>query len=111
MKTTTMDVRMTLRCGASALALAVLVVVVLPAVVGAAPAWRMPSDVEAGSIQVNTTDGKVRGFVANKTRIWRGIPYATPPVGSRRWASPSRHTPWSHVKSTTVFGPACPQVP
>ncbi|WP_158679446.1 carboxylesterase family protein, partial [Cronobacter sakazakii] len=34
---------------------------------------------------VTTTHGDVRGLTENDIAVWRGIPYATPPVGERRW--------------------------
>ena len=30
---------------------------------------------------VETSVGQVRGFIANDTLVWRGVPYAEPPVG------------------------------
>ncbi|WP_234005898.1 carboxylesterase family protein, partial [Cronobacter sakazakii] len=34
---------------------------------------------------VTTTHGDVRGLTENDIAVWRGIPYAAPPVGERRW--------------------------
>ncbi|KAJ3751317.1 Alpha/Beta hydrolase protein [Lentinula detonsa] len=42
-------------------------------------------------------------------RHFKYIPYAKPPVGSRRWASPERLENSSEVIQSTVFGPACGQ--
>jgi para-nitrobenzyl esterase len=41
---------------------------------------------------------------------FRGIPYAAPPVGSRRWRPPARHVPRQGPQDATRFGPACPQL-
>ena len=38
-----------------------------------------------------------------------GIPYAKPPVGSRRWAPPQPAAPWSGVRSGATYGSYCPQ--
>lgn len=42
--------------------------------------------------------------------VFRGIPYAAPPVGQLRWKAPQPAPSWSGVRSASEFGPACPQV-
>ena len=41
--------------------------------------------------------------------VFRGIPYAAPPVGELRWKPPTPHTPRPGVQQATEFGPACIQ--
>jgi para-nitrobenzyl esterase len=41
--------------------------------------------------------------------IFKGIPYAAPPVGDLRWQPPQPVTPWEDPLPCTAFGPACPQ--
>jgi para-nitrobenzyl esterase len=43
--------------------------------------------------------------------VYRGLPYAAPPVGPLRWREPQPAVPWSGVRAATSFGPACPQKP
>ena len=43
------------------------------------------------------------------TFVWRGIPFAAPPVGDRRWRQPARPEPWTGTREATAFAPACPQ--
>ncbi|TRO95330.1 carboxylesterase family protein [Glycocaulis profundi] len=43
--------------------------------------------------------------------VFRGIPYARPPVGDMRWRPPEAPEAWEGVRDTSVFGPACPQPP
>lgn len=43
--------------------------------------------------------------------VFRGIPYAAPPVGPLRWAPPRPPTPWAGVLRANRFGAMCPQVP
>lgn len=44
-------------------------------------------------------------------RVWRGIPYATPPVGPLRWKPPQPLEPWQGAFPCEEFGPGCPQPP
>ncbi|MFD0078841.1 carboxylesterase family protein [Streptomyces sp. NPDC127166] len=59
---------------------------------------------------VTTTGGAVRGTAnSDGTRSFQGIPYAAPPVGAMRWASPRRAAPWTGVREATAPGPSCAQ--
>jgi para-nitrobenzyl esterase len=58
---------------------------------------------------VATRSGKVRGATENGICVFRGIPYAQPPVGPLRFAAPAPHEAWSGVRDATEFGPAPPQ--
>ncbi|MBS1195536.1 MAG: carboxylesterase family protein [Actinobacteria bacterium] len=60
---------------------------------------------------VVTTSGPVAGAIEDGLAVFRGIPYAAPPVGDRRWLPPSPVEPWTDVRDATQFGPACPQDP
>jgi len=61
-------------------------------------------------IVLKTTSGPVEGSQIDKLQVFRGIPYAAPPVSARRWRPPVPPTPWSEIRSAHEFGPACPQV-
>jgi para-nitrobenzyl esterase len=60
---------------------------------------------------VMTSSGLVRGMSESETStcVWRGIPYAAPPVGEHRWKSPEPHPGWSGVRDATEFGNRCMQ--
>jgi para-nitrobenzyl esterase len=53
--------------------------------------------------------GAVIGEPGKEIRIYRGIPYAAPPVGNLRWKPPQPATPWPGVKECTVFCKFAPQ--
>ncbi len=51
-----------------------------------------------------TESGAVRGEERNGCVVYRGIPYAAPPVGSLRWKMPKECEPWSGTRDCTRFG-------
>jgi len=59
------------------------------------------------SNDADTTYGRVRGTLGSdgRMRIFRGIPYAAPPVGERRWRAPAPPEPWRGTRKCTKYGP------
>jgi para-nitrobenzyl esterase len=56
-------------------------------------------------------DGAIRGEQADDGRsLFRGIPFAAPPVGPLRWKPPLPAARWTGVRDTTTSAPACPQI-
>jgi len=53
---------------------------------------------------VSTAQGRVEGVERNGAWHFRGIPYAAPPVGERRFAPPGEPEPWDGVRSADAFG-------
>ncbi len=51
--------------------------------------------------------GKLRGLPGNDPRItvFKGVPFAAPPVGDLRWKAPQPVRPWEGVKEAFEFGP------
>ncbi|HVX49244.1 MAG TPA: carboxylesterase family protein, partial [Chitinophagaceae bacterium] len=43
---------------------------------------------------------------AGDVHIFKGIPFAAPPVGNLRWKKPQPVTPWQGVKKCDAFGPS-----
>ncbi|MBO0948970.1 carboxylesterase/lipase family protein [Fibrella forsythiae] len=43
---------------------------------------------------------------AGDIRIFRGIPFAAPPVGNLRWKAPQPVKPWTGVRKCDAFGPS-----
>jgi len=56
-------------------------------------------------IIVEVECGKVKGYTENDLHIFKGIPYAEPPVGDLRFNPPQAKKPWDGVLETTEFGP------
>jgi para-nitrobenzyl esterase len=52
---------------------------------------------------VATRSGKVEGFERDGVQVFRGIPYAAPPVGPRRWQPPVREEAWEGTRDATSF--------
>ena len=57
-----------------------------------------------------TTTGKVEGYESKGLKVFLGVPYAAPPVGSRRWLPPESVRPWVGVRQTKSFVAIAPQV-
>ena len=55
---------------------------------------------------VQTQEGPVQGIVENDVFVFKGIPYAKPPVDSLRWRPPEAVTPWPDVHQATEYGPS-----
>jgi len=49
-------------------------------------------------------------IVRNEAGIYRGIPYAAPPVKNLRWQPPQPVIPWTRPRRCEAFGPVCPQM-
>lgn len=53
---------------------------------------------------VNTNAGKVAGFKEGNINVFKGIPFAAPPVGNLRWKAPQKVQPWTGIKDCVQFG-------
>jgi para-nitrobenzyl esterase len=58
---------------------------------------------------VGTIAGTVRGRMEDGLTVFRGIPFAAPPVGEARFAAPRPVSGWDGVREAYEFGPSVPQ--
>ncbi|MFT4126158.1 MAG: carboxylesterase family protein [Gordonia sp. (in: high G+C Gram-positive bacteria)] len=59
--------------------------------------------------EVQTKAGTVRGTVVAGVASFKGIPFAAPPVGDRRFRAPEPAASWSGVRDASAYGPTAPQ--
>ena len=64
-----------------------------------------PIKIESGYIS-----GTVGGEAGEEVHVYRGIPYAAPPVGDLRWKPPQPVAPWSGTRECTTFSKIAPQI-
>lgn len=67
----------------------------------------VPNPAHAKPIAIDS--GKVEGRQIGATRVFKGIPYAAPPVGPLRWRPPQPAVSWRGVRKAASHSPACPQ--
>ncbi|MCI0749266.1 MAG: carboxylesterase family protein [Nevskiales bacterium] len=76
-------------------------------------AWAMGGKPEATiGDRIEIESGVLSGGWARTqgdVRIYKGVPFAAPPVGERRWKPPQPVKPWTGVRNATEYGPGCMQ--
>jgi para-nitrobenzyl esterase len=60
---------------------------------------------------VTIDSGPLSGTSENGIDVYRGIPYAAPPVGPLRWMPPAPPAKWTAARDASQFGAICPQPP
>jgi para-nitrobenzyl esterase len=70
-----------------------------------------PLPASAAEDIVTVESGKLQGALNadHSVRLFKGIPFAAPPVGELRWKAPQTPKPWTGVRPADKFGPACLQ--
>ena len=63
----------------------------------------------AGKPEVKVETGSLQGATEYNMNVFKGIPYAAPPVGDLRWRPPQPAASWSGTRDASKFGNSCPQ--
>ena len=58
---------------------------------------------------VTISTGSLQGSALGAGAVFKGIPFAAPPVGDLRWREPMPVKPWSGVRDASKFGSRCMQ--
>lgn len=61
--------------------------------------------------QVSVDGGRLQGHATDGLLVFKGIPYAAPPVGALRWRAPQPAPHWRGVREARAYGPDCMQRP
>src|SRR4029453_1350538 len=72
-------------------------------------ASRSAMPVPTTSAVVRTRAGAVRGTGEDGLAVFRGAPFAAPPVGAHRFRAPAPVPAWDGTRDADVFGPPPPQ--
>ena len=70
--------------------------------------WYVLAAAAAGPV-VDAPAGKVGGSIVDGVQVFKGIPYAQPPVGSLRFQPPLPAAKWKGTRDATKFGAVCIQ--
>jgi len=77
-------------------------------------AWVLFVAIQAASValaqRVVTESGPISGVRETGLNVYKGIPFAAPPVGDLRWRPPIRVATWTGTRKADAFAPACMQV-
>ena len=60
---------------------------------------------------VNVAGGAAQGYLAGPGAVFKGIPFAEPPMGALRWREPQPVKPWRGLRDATRYSAACVQNP
>lgn len=76
-----------------------------------APGWKQMDPINTGEASpvVRLGAGSLRGRREGAAHVWRGVPYARPPVGDLRWRAPQPCLAWEGERDAATFGLAPPQ--
>ena len=71
--------------------------------------WLVCFPVPTDAQVVELEQGFVRGLSESRVHVYKGIPYAAPPIGHLRWQPPQPSTAWEDTLSAETFSAGCVQ--
>ncbi|MHA1254519.1 MAG: carboxylesterase family protein [Promethearchaeota archaeon] len=54
--------------------------------------------------KIETENGRIQGYIDKDIKIFKGIPYAEPPINQLRFDPPREREPWNNVCVANQFG-------
>jgi para-nitrobenzyl esterase len=75
--------------------------------------FAVPATLKAVNDPIRVEQGQLSGTTGKspEVRVYKGIPYAAPPVGDLRWKPPQPAASWQGVREAKEYGNACWQTP
>tara|TARA_R110001599_G_scaffold352744_1_gene588424 strand:- start:1888 stop:3510 length:1623 start_codon:yes stop_codon:yes gene_type:complete len=91
-------------------AIAVRIVACIVALIAIISSTPSPASSQSRSI-LQIAQGRIAGLSDGDLNVFKGIAYALPPVGERRWRPPAAPRPWRGIFDASAFGASCAQPP
>lgn len=71
--------------------------------------WHSLAAAAEAPVIVETSAGKIRGFVNRDINTFKGVPYGASTAGKNRFMPPVKMPAWSGIRDATAYGPTAPQ--
>jgi para-nitrobenzyl esterase len=73
--------------------------------------WALcPLIASAAAPTVRIDTGSLVGVTESGVLVFKGVPFAAPPLGERRWKPPAQPARWRNPRDASKYAPMCPQV-
>ncbi len=73
--------------------------------------WTLFAQVNSNLLKVKMANGTLEGVSSSGICIFKGIPFAKPPIGDLRWKAPQPVKNWDGIRKADQFGPRAMQKP
>src|SRR5579864_6691915 len=92
---------------AAAMALALFSGAIFAQAQKAEPATAAPTTANGPIVKLR--QGEAQGIVVDGVAIFKGLPFAAPPLGDLRWRAPQLPAKWSGIRAASAFSSTCAQ--